>query len=443
MAALSFEAAERYVLQRQRFGMRPGLGRMEVLLKRLGHPERRLSVVHIAGTNGKGSTAALLAAALQAAGYRVGLYTSPYIVSFTERICIDGMQMPRDHFAAEVASLQPLVEMIDASALGPMTTFELITAVALDYFSKQHLDVVVLEVGLGGRLDATNVVRPMLSIITNIGHDHMDVLGPTLGQVAYEKAGVVKSGVPLICGVELDEPARVIEAIAHRRHASAYWVHRAYEARMIESTLQGTTVDLTSCFGAIDNLFASLTGSYQVANIAAAAFAVQLLEKEGLERLNEDALRHGFAQVQWPGRFEQLGTDPLVIVDGAHNPEGAMALRTAILSLGEKGPLTLVVGVLEDKMLSPMLDALLPLADWIVATAPASPRALPAQQLAAAIRAKGQRVTATCDRVEEAVAVAYNTLPAGGWMVVTGSLYTVAQARRFCLSKMRKGSRMC
>lgn len=433
MAALSFEAAEQYVLQRQRFGMRPGLGRMEVLLKQLGHPERRLSVVHIAGTNGKGSTAALLAAALQAAGYRVGLYTSPYIVSFTERICIDGQQMPHDHFAEEVAFLQPLVETIDASPLGPMTTFELITAVALDYFSKQHLDVVVLEVGLGGRLDATNVVRPMLSIITNIGHDHMDVLGPTLGQIAYEKAGIVKSGVPLICGVKLDEPARVIEAIVRRRHAPAYWVHRAYEARMIESTLQGTTIHLTSCFGTLDNLFASLAGSYQLANIATAAFAAQLLKKEGLERLHEVAVRRGFAQVHWPGRFEQLAADPLVIVDGAHNPEGAMALRNAILSLEEQGPLTLVVGVLGDKMLSPMLDALLPLADRIVATAPASPRALPAQQLAAAIRAKGKQVTATYDRVEEAVAAAYTTLPAGGWMVITGSLYTVAQARRFCL----------
>ncbi|BDG61515.1 bifunctional folylpolyglutamate synthase/dihydrofolate synthase [Caldinitratiruptor microaerophilus] len=403
--------------------MKPGLERTRELLRRLGDPLPAPGrVVHVTGTNGKGSVCAMVAAGLRAAGYRVGLYTSPHLERWNERIQVDGAPLPDEDVAQLVAEVRPHVEAMVREGFEQPTEFEVSTAVAFLHFARRQVDWVVLEVGLGGRYDATNVVaRPAVTCITNVDLDHVRVLGPTRERIAWDKAGILRPGVPCVTGA--DDPG-------------ALWVLRREAARVGAplvlappalprgGDLYGQRFDLPGLPG----LELRLAGRYQLRNAAVAAAVLRLCG------VDEAALRAGLRTAEWPGRLEVLREEPLVLADGAHNPAGARALRQALDGLLPERPRVLVLGVLADKQLRPLLDALVPGARAVVATAPRSVRrALAADELARYVLPYGVPVTVEPE-LERAVDRAALLAGPDGAVVITGSLYLVGPARAHALS---------
>ncbi|HET9598387.1 MAG TPA: cyanophycin synthetase [Anaeromyxobacteraceae bacterium] len=390
-----------YLASLQPLAMRLGLERMERALAALGHPERGLRILHVAGTNGKGSTCAMAAAALSAAGHRVGLYTSPHLVRFHERIALGGE--PIDDAALERLSgeVRRACPWHDAGGDGErLTYFEFATLLALLHFAREGAGAVVLEVGLGGRFDATNAVRPLACAIARIGLDHTEILGPTLDAIAREKAGIMKPGVPVaVAPGQPPEALRALEDEAARRGAP-----------------------LTAAAGWDGPV--ALPGPHQRENAALAAAALRLLAGAGLA-VPEAAIAAGIAGARWPGRLETVGG---VLLDGAHNPDGAAALAAALPALHPRRPVELVFGVLADKDHEGMLRALAPAVAGLHLVTPRSPRGrAPATYLALA-RSLVARVDAH-DAVGDAIACARRAAGAGGLAGVAGSLYLVGEAR--------------
>jgi len=345
-------------------GMRPGLERIEALLDALGRPERAYTIAQIGGTNGKGSVAALLAAALRAQGRRVGLFTSPHLVSFRERIRVDGLAISEDALADGVEALGTLVARLDASV------FEATTALALDHFAREAVDVAVLEVGLGGRYDSTTVGRPAVSVLTSIDLDHQEYLGDTVTAIAAEKSYIIRSGTA-IAAAQMPEVAAILEA-----RAAAVGVPLLREGRDLGVTLRargldGQRLDLAGPDWRHDDVAIQLLGAYQSTNALLAAAAARVLGAD------EAAIRRGFARARWPGRFDvrpRTGGGWLVL-DGAHNPAGARALAASLATYFGEAPTTFVIGILRDKDAAGILAPLLARARRLVLTASASPRA--------------------------------------------------------------------
>jgi dihydrofolate synthase/folylpolyglutamate synthase len=375
----------------RRYGMRPGLKSIAALLAAVGEPQRAAAVVHVAGTNGKGSTAAMIAAGLRAAGKRVGLYTSPHLLRFTERICIDGEEIDRAHAAA-------IAERVFAVA-GEHTFFDVATAMAFVAFAEARVDVAVVEVGLGGRLDSTNVVeRPLCALVTSVALDHTDVLGATLPAIAREKAGIWKRGAPALYACDDEAAARVLQAEAERAGASA-----------IERL--GRDFD----DAALPPL--ALAGAHQRRNAALARRALAIVG------VGEAAIAEGLGRVRWPGRLEPLS--PTVLVDAAHNEEGARALAAA----WPASAWTLIVGVVADKDARAIVAPLSARAARVIVTAPPSTRALPPAELAKLV--PGAEVAP-----DLAAALA---LARGERVVVAGSIFLVGEARRLVLGESADG----
>lgn len=429
------DAAVAYLEGLSRFGIRLGLERMAFLLDALGHPERRLRIVHVAGTNGKGSTCAMLAAILQAAGYRTGLYTSPHLVRYEERIRLDGAPIPGDRLAALVARLRDIVEAGVREGRGHPTEFEMGTAAMYAYFAEAGAEVVVQETGLGGRFDATNVVAaPLVCVITSIGLDHRDRLGDTLAAIAAEKAGILKPGVPVVTAPQASEAAAVLANAA--AGAGSRLVRVGAEACEgvevcawgVEVSAEATRFDYRGLAADLPGLRLGLLGRHQAENAACALAAVELLRERGLE-VPEGAVRAGLAYARWPARLEVLAPRPLVVLDGAHNPEGAAALRRALGELWPRRPFVLVAGVLADKDAGGIVAELAAAAVRAVATRPPSPRALPPEALARRLEAAGCPAEVQPD---PAAAVARALALAGpeGAVCVAGSLYLAGEVRR-------------
>lgn len=437
-AEAAYQRALDWIHSRGRFGIKPGLQRMEALLALLGNPHRQLRYLHVGGTNGKGSVAAITAAVLQASGYSTALFTSPYILSFTNRMSIDGRDIDGSELVQLVEQLRPLVEKIaEDERLGPMTEFEVVTALAFAYFARKQPDMVVLEVGLGGRLDATNVVTPLVSVITNVTLDHTQVLGETIRDVAREKAGIIKTGVPVVTGALEPEAQQVIAGTARDRRAPLFYAlpsgesappgaKCAFAARR-EIIPEGQLLDYEGYNWSFRGLFIPLRGRYQVGNTALALAALEQLAACGFS-FPEEKLRRGLAGTSWPARLEVLRRKPLLIMDGAHNPA---AMRELALSLPEYfhyRRLILVLGVMADKDLS-MVDFILPLADVAILTRPDLARAADPEMLAAFIKERFSREIIVEPKVDRALAAALALAGDDGAVLVTGSLYTVSEAR--------------
>jgi dihydrofolate synthase/folylpolyglutamate synthase len=392
-------------------GMRPGLERIEALLDALGHPERRFQIVQVGGTNGKGSTAAMIAAILAAAGGRVGLYTSPHLCSFRERIRVNGSLIPESDVVDGVEAIGTLIARLDA------TMFEAVTALALDHFARASVDVAVLEVGLGGRLDATTVGRPAVEVITRIDYDHQAHLGATLPQIAAEKAAIIRSGIALAAR---QEPP--VEAVLLRR-AVEVGVPLLLEGRDLTVTvrgwsLQGQRLDLAGPGWRLEEVACALLGVHQPGNALLAAAAARALAVEDI------AIRAGLEAVRWPGRFQILGRDPVLILDGAHNPGGARALAGSLRAYFPGQPVIFVVGISADKDAAGILDALLPLASRVIFTAASNARAAsPASLLA--LRPDDPRIE-TAGSPAKALARAMGP-PRPPIICVAGSLFLVGE----------------
>lgn len=361
-------------------GSIPGLSRIRELCDRMGNPEKDLRCIHIAGTNGKGSTAAYLTAILREAGYKVGTFTSPYVRTFNERIAIDGKPVSNYLLAKAVETAKPHA---DAMQDRP-TEFELITAVGFEIFRRKKCDIVVLEVGLGGRYDSTNIIEsPLLSIITGIAFDHMQLLGNTLAEIASEKAGILKPGRPAVIAKLEKEAHDVIlsEAKALSSPINAVELHRI---TVCSDTLDGIIMDYKDR----KNIVTTLIGGYQPRNIALCCEAVDILRSMDIS-IPEEALYRGIAAAKWPARFELLQKDPIIVFDGGHNEEGVRAaIDTAKRVFGGKKAVILT-GVMEDKAYTPMADLIAPIAHAVFTLKPDNPRAMEADALAAVYTARG------------------------------------------------------
>ena len=325
------------------------LDRVSALLEGLGNPHRRLRCVHVAGTKGKGSTCAFVESVLRAAGYRVGLYTSPGLVDFRERIQIDRMMISRAHLVESVERLRPCVEAIDIEAIGEVTYFEALTVIGIDYFVRQGVDFAVLEVGLGGRLDATNVVTPLVSAITPISFDHTRILGRTLNEIAFEKAGIIKPGRPVASAAQQEEAGRVIRERAAEEKAHLVELGRNASLDLSEEGLSAFNV--SSAIGAHSGLKIALSGGHQAHNAALAVLVCDFLRQEGIS-IPEEALGEGLLRADWPGRLQVVQRQPTVVLDGAHTPDSARSLVSALQRDFPHRRLFLLFGISADKDIS-------------------------------------------------------------------------------------------
>ena len=410
-------------------GSIPGLSRTRELLAKMGDPEKKLRFVHIAGTNGKGSTAAMLAAILRQAGYVTGLYTSPYIIKFHERMQVNGEMISDEELCAITEYIRPLAESMTESP----TEFELVTCIAMEYFVRRGCQIVVMEVGMGGELDSTNVIAaPEASVICNIGLDHTEVLGDTLEKIASAKAGIIKPGCPAV----IYRAAPSVEAVFEEKcRAVGSELHKAdFDAiRLHTHDLTGQVFD----FGRFQALHLPLLGEHQLKNAAVVLTTADVLKTRGWA-ITDENIRQGLATVRWPGRFELLRKDPLFIVDGGHNPQCIEALVQNIRQYLAGRPLTVLTGVLADKDYHCMYaDVARQFAARFVTVTPPNPRALDAQALAEYLRQFGKPVTA-CDSVDAGVREAIRQAGPDGVVLAYGSLYMVGDIEAAVLSVSKK-----
>jgi dihydrofolate synthase/folylpolyglutamate synthase len=374
------------------------LDRMRGLIELMGNPQKQFPIIHVAGTKGKGSTAAMITSILMAADYRTGFYLSPHLVDFAERIQVNNSPIPHGALNQLVDGIRPLVDKI-----GKLTTFEITTALAFEAFRKQHVDVAVIEVGLGGRVDSTNIVDPVISVITSLSMDHMNVLGDTLEKIAAEKAGIIKPGVPVISAIQPANALTVLESVAAKLKSPFTVVGRDLETRLMKHSLDGQWFEVSipaASGGATDKIssgiisptsqmdkpkyyaeysdavdyFIPLLGKHQVDNAATAISAILELRHQGFE-ISDKAIQDGLATVNWPCRFEILQRNPPVVVDSAHNRDSARKLRQAMEDYFPGKPITLIFGASEDKDISGMFAELLPVCSRLIVTRSTHPRA--------------------------------------------------------------------
>lgn len=413
-------------------GSRPGLERISQLCERLDHPEDSLKFIHVAGTNGKGSVCRMLASILEKAGYRVGLFTSPYIEQFNERIMLNGENISDDDLAKATEAVRIQADKMEDSP----TEFELITAIALVYYKGMKCDYVVFECGLGGRLDSTNVIKTsVLSVITGIDLDHMALLGDTPAKIAAEKAGIIKEGVPVLFGEGVDEAEEVIRATA-ASHSSPYRRTDFSKITDIISDLRGTSFKFDG-----HEVKINLHGLYQTRNTATVLTAIDMLRNNGVS-ITDQAVKDGLAAAKWKARFEILNEEPLVIYDGAHNPQGVSGavenIRHYLTSLTKDGKVILLMGVMADKDHEKMIGMLAPYASAVVTVTPANERSLDSVSVEHEFEASGTH------------AKAFENLPAGVRaavdiakkekrpLVCLGSLYMYADVKRAVTEYLNK-----
>jgi dihydrofolate synthase/folylpolyglutamate synthase len=403
-----------------KFGIKLGLANITTLLQRLNDPHRQWLSIHIAGSNGKGSVAALLAAALQAAGHCVGLYTSPHLVDFEERIRVNGRPISRQAVVHLWRQIRPWVRKLRA------TYFEAVTAMAFEHFRAKKIDVAVVEVGLGGRLDATNVLQPHLSVITNISREHTRWLGTRLEQIAREKAGIVKGGAPVVCAETRKTPLGVIRGICRRNQASFHLVDEEMSWEIMKADLAGTVLLVRSVGENFGKLHLGLAGRHQVRNGLAALLSLQVLRSIGWN-IPIEAMIGGLRDVHWPGRLQMVREHPLVLLDVAHNPAGTKALVTALREFLPDKKICFVFGVQEDKEHGIMIRHLAPLAEKMFLTQAQWKGAEDPKELAR--EAKGAGVSFHVKhRVDDAVAFTLQQANAQDVVCITGSHFVVGEA---------------
>ena len=401
-------------------GKKEGLTNMRAVMTRLGNPQDDLAMVHVAGTNGKGSTCAMLERALREAGYKNGLYTSPYIERYNERIRINGNPIEGEKLARLVEQIWPVIETCREAGLC-ITEFELGTVLAFMAFAQENVDIAIIEVGLGGRLDPTNIINPLVSVITNVGMDHMHFLGDTIEEIAMEKAGIMKPDTPVVLGWQTDGVRAVLMDSAK---ALAIPVIEP-QAQNVRELRRGVAFDAAMDGGTIRELTVSLTGRHQAQNAVAALGALQVLHQRGFDRITEESIRRALADVHWPGRLEYFGD---VILDGAHNEPGVRALCAYMDAWLKKEKTVLLTGMMADKDVSAMTQMLAPRVRCVVTTQPAIPRAMAAQELAAVFEKQGASALAIA-APKAALERAREIAGEDGTVLCAGSLYLIGEIR--------------
>ncbi|MEW4371430.1 bifunctional folylpolyglutamate synthase/dihydrofolate synthase [Paenibacillus kandeliae] len=417
------------------FGIRPGLERIEKLMELLEHPHRRLKFVHVAGTNGKGSTCAFLTNVLINCGYDVGTFTSPYITKFTNRFQYNNEDIPEETLLKLSNRLYPLVQQIAATELGSPTMFEVSTALAILYYAHEcYPDVVVWETGLGGRMDVTNIVNPVVSVITNVGYDHTDILGDTLEQIAGEKAGIIKPGVPVVTSVDQPEVIQVMAARAEQCRSRMYLAGRDYTAVRTGGDEVSQSFHFQGIFREMD-IQIGMQGEHQCANAGLAMMTLEVLRQYMAFVLDDEPLLEGFRHTFWAGRLETVQSNPRIVLDGAHNPEGAASLVKSIPQTYKYNKLHILAGMLENKQHEPVFRHLLSIADTLILTEPDFRRKMPAEHLLELVQRLQQEMGRTDVQVivekdwKQAIQLLQSQTEREDLGVVTGTLYLISDVR--------------
>lgn len=430
---MNYDEAMIYFKNLTKFGWNPGLQRIQKLMTLLGNPEKKLKVIHIGGTNGKGSTSAMVASILQEAGYKTGLFTSPHLHSYTERIQINRTQITQERLVSLINTIKPYMDQMVEAGFEHPTEFEVYTAIALLYFAEEKVDFAVIEVGLGGAIDSTNVVDPLVAVITNVGMDHMDYLGSTLQEITKVKAGIIKPGCKVITAADKPEVLQVITEVCQKKHAELIRIGTDVKYAVKSMTPQGTVFDLNGLGQNLADLRTSLLGYHQAINGTTAVTAILTLEHFGI-KIPIEAIRNGLAQTVWAARLEVIHQKPQILLDAAHNLDGAVTLRHALEHIFKYDKLILVIGMLADKERQKVMETLGPLAHTVIVTKPNNPRALEWQGMAEVARNYTTNVYIE-EKIEDAVETGINLLGQDDLLCITGSIYMVADARAYIMSK--------
>lgn len=424
---MKYQEALEYINDKDKFGSRLGLDSIGKLLNLLGNPQDDLKYIHIGGTNGKGSTSSYLAHVLESGGYKVGLFTSPYIERFNERIQINDQDIPDEVLGRITSLIKEKANIMVAEGLEHPTTFEIVTAIAFMYFKEEKTDYVVLEVGLGGRFDSTNIIKsPLISVITTIDYDHIDVLGDTLAKIAYQKAGIIKENSLVISYPQDEEALKVIKEVAKGKN-SEFNLCPMENINIKAISDQGATFDFQYKDIVMKDIKISMIGEYQIYNATLALTTLFILRNKGLLKISDDQIREGLNKTKWPGRLEVMRTSPTFLIDGAHNVQGVTQLKKAI-SLFKYNHLILGIGILKDKDSSHMVELLAPLADKIVVTEVNMPRKLAAEDLAKEISKYNENVFIEKD-VKKAIEKTLELAKKDDMIVFGGSLYLIGEVR--------------
>ena len=411
-----------------KFGINLGMERIEDLLKELNNPEQKVRTIHVTGTNGKGSVTSMITNILLVSGLKVGKFTSPHLVRYNERIEVDGKEISDEDFALVVTAVRRAVESVMAKGTDQPTQFEVLTAAAFLHFALQKLDYAVIEVGLGGLWDSTNVITPVVSVITNVSLDHTDRCGKTVEEIAMQKAGIIKDGVPVVTAAE-GEALGPIQAMSLFKQAPLYIYGKAFTGQEVTSSMEGQTFTL-SAGDYHSNYEVKLPGAHQILNTAVAVVAAKLASKQD-SRINELALHQGVALTKWPGRLERISQNPDVILDGAHNPAGAAVLRAALDKYYSGKKICFIFGMMGDKDISQVITTLFRKEDTIYTVrADEGARAAEPEALAEQIGSQAQAM--------HDLAAAYKTALAevgeDGLVCVCGSLYLVGTFKKMLLN---------
>jgi dihydrofolate synthase / folylpolyglutamate synthase len=425
----TYSEALDWIHARLRLGIKPGLARMEWMMERLGSPELKMKTVHIGGTNGKGSTVTFLRSILEAEGYSVGTFTSPYIEQFNERISVNGKPISDEEILHLTNIIVPLADELEATELGGPTEFEVITAMSFYYFANvNQVDIVLYEVGLGGRFDSTNIIQPIASIITNIGLDHTSILGHTYEEIAFEKAGIIKEGVPIFTAVKNANAINVIKEQAKKMHAPLYLLNQEFSISNHRPTPAGEEFTLESANQHFTQLEINMIGQHQTENAALAVMAAQSINQDESFSISENAIRTGLKKAYWPGRFEIISNNPLIIIDGAHNDEGISALVHELSNRYSNHSVHIVFAALKDKKLDQMIAQLDQIADEISFVSFDFPRATDAVDLYAISHANNKKFS---EKWDSHLANCIQNLQPNSVLVVTGSLYFISEAKPY------------
>ncbi|MCX7951733.1 MAG: bifunctional folylpolyglutamate synthase/dihydrofolate synthase, partial [Clostridiales bacterium] len=423
---MNYIEAIKYIEGIGKFGMNFGLDRIKRLCELLGNPQDKLKIIHVAGTNGKGSTTTFISNILISQGYNVGTYTSPYLERFTERIKINNNEILEDDVVKLVENIKPAIETVIKEGFDHPTEFEIITACAFKYFYEKQVDFVVLEVGLGGRLDATNVVKPIVSVITSISYDHMNILGDTLSKIAAEKAGIIKENIPLVLYPQQEEVREVILNIAKDKNSKVYNVSEA-EYQITNDTVDGIVFNLKFNDNTYKNLKITMINRYQVLNAITAILTIKVLSDNGYD-ISDESIYTGLANSKWPGRFEVVHKNPYIILDGGHNIQGVEELVKGLKNYFTNKKIKIVCGMLKDKDYISMIKEMSKVSSDFIAVTPNNPRALTANELSYEIEKLNLRAIAIED-ISEATEFAINTKYCDV-LVFCGSLYLIGEVRK-------------
>ncbi|EAD5765063.1 bifunctional folylpolyglutamate synthase/dihydrofolate synthase [Listeria innocua] len=425
MALKSYQEALDWIHGTLRLGIKPGLARMEYIMEKLNHPEKANKWVHIAGTNGKGSTLTFIRSSLEEAGYKTGTFTSPYIETFNERISVNGIPVS-DQMIVDLANrIKPIAEELEKTVYGPPSEFEIITAMMFLCFAEyEPIDIGIIEVGLGGRLDSTNVLTPLISVITTIGMDHMEFLGNSIEQIAGEKAGIIKPGIPVISGVIQKEAQEVIINNAVRNNSNVAWLNKDFfiQNRGDEITFR------TSHGDEIPDITIGLLGIHQLNNAAVAIKVLQYLNTFSSYEINQSAIKQGLKKAFWPGRMELLDVKPFIMLDGAHNPEGVKTFANSIKTY--PGHKKIIVSILKDKNYQEMIALLKTIPDTeILLTTFDYPRAMSDYEVTQIGTIEGFSTNPNWKQALNDIKEIKNDTK----FFITGSLYFISEVRKYLL----------